>query len=57
MIVVLNKSNNAAVIVSGGRSAPIVGWDQYVTLTQTLPSVGVSSAQYNAILTSFPLTA
>ncbi|MFF3065941.1 N-acetylmuramoyl-L-alanine amidase [Oerskovia sp. NPDC057915] len=57
MIVILNKSNNAAIIVSGGRSAPVVGWDQYVTLTQTLPNVGVSAAQFNAIVASFPLTA
>lgn len=53
MIVVLNKSNNAAVIVSGGRSAPVVGWDQYVNLTQTLPSIGVSNAQFAAIVNSF----
>lgn len=54
MIVILNKSNNAAIIVSGGRSAPVVGWDQYTALTQTLPSVGVSAAQFNAIATAFP---
>ncbi|KZM36073.1 N-acetylmuramoyl-L-alanine amidase [Oerskovia enterophila] len=54
MIVILNKSNNAAIIVSGGRSAPVVGWDQYVNLTQTLPSLGVSAAQFAAITTAFP---
>ncbi|OCI31038.1 M15 family metallopeptidase [Oerskovia enterophila] len=54
MIVVLNKANNAAVIVSGGRSVPVVGWDQYVNLTQTLPSIGVSDAQFNAIVAAFP---
>lgn len=53
MIVVLNKSNNAAVVVSGGKTAPIVGWDQYVALTQTLPSIGVSNAQFAAIVNSF----
>lgn len=53
MIVVLNKSNNAAVVVSGGKTAPVVGWDQYVALTQTLPSIGVSNAQFDAIVNSF----
>lgn len=53
MIVVLNKSNNAAVVVSGGKTAPIVGWDQYVALTQTLPSIGVSNAQFDSIVNSF----
>lgn len=53
MIVVLNKSNNAAVIVSGGKVSPVVGWDQYVVLTQTLPSIGVSNAQFDAIVNSF----
>lgn len=56
MIIVLNKSNNATIIVSGGRSAPVVGWDQYVVLSQTLPSVGVSDAQFNAFVKAFPLT-
>lgn len=57
MIVVLNKATNAAIIVSGGKSAPIIGWDQYVTLTQTLPSIGVSAEQYAAIVGAFPLPA
>lgn len=54
MYVVLNKSNNMAVLVSGGRTAPVVGWDQYVLLSQTLPSIGVSDAQFKAIMSNFP---
>lgn len=54
MYVVLNEKNNAAVVVSGGRTAPVVGWDMYVRLTQTLPSVKVSDAQFAALVQNFP---
>ncbi|GAA3209353.1 hypothetical protein GCM10010488_03490 [Oerskovia jenensis] len=53
MVVILNKSNNAAIVVSGGKSAPVIGWDMYVTLTQTLPSLGVTNEQFNAFAASF----
>jgi hypothetical protein len=53
MVVILNKSNNAAIVVSGGKAASIIGWDNYVTLSQNLPSVGVSNDQFNAFLTTF----
>ncbi|MHA7134189.1 C40 family peptidase [Oerskovia turbata] len=53
MVVILNKSNNAAIVVSGGKAAPIIGWDMYVTLAQTLPSVGVTNEQFNAFTTAF----
>lgn len=53
MIVILNKSNNAAIVVSGGKAAPVIGWDMYVTLTQTLPSVGVTNDQFNAFAAAF----
>ena len=56
MVVILNKATNAAIIVSGARSAPIIGWDQYVALSQTLPTVQVSAAQYAAVVAAFPLT-
>lgn len=57
MVVILNKATNGAILVSGGRSAPIIGWDMYQTLAKELPTVGVSNAQYAAIVAAFPIGA
>ena len=56
MTVILNTATNAAILVSGGRSAPIVGWDQYVALSQALPTAHVSDAQFAAIVDAFPIS-
>jgi hypothetical protein len=55
MIVILNSATNAAIVVSGGRSARVVGWDEYVALTKVLPSLRVSDAQFAALVAGFPL--